>query len=437
MTAQRAIRSYMLIAGLYTLSASMIWGVNTLFLLHGGLSISEVFLANAAFTAAMVVFDIPTGMFADTRGRRASFLLSVVVLFAGTLGYVGAAALGGGLLAFTIMSVVLGLGFCFYSGAVEAWLVDALHASNFEGELDRVFAKGQMVTGAAMLVGTVGGGLLGSLNLSYPFLARAGLLAILFGVAFATMHDIGFSRRRLALSALPKEVRAVAQASLAHGWKRRPVRLLLMVSFLQYGFLTWAYYAWQPYFLKLLGTQLVWVAGIISALIALSAIAGNALVEWFSRFCGHRTTLLLWAAGVQTAAAIGVGVARSFWLAVPLFLVVAGTMGLVGPVKQGFLHQLIDPAERATIVSFDSMFGNAGSVVGQIGLGHLSQVGSIAEGYVVGGAFTIVVLPVLALLRRLRAPADAIVGTGGRQGPCAGLGLPSVASIDATRGPAT
>jgi hypothetical protein len=79
---------------------------------------------------------------------------------------------------------------------------------------------------------------------------------------------------------------------------------------------------------------------------------------------------------------------------VPLFLVVAGTMGLVGPVKQAFLHQLIDPAEQATIVS-------------------------------------------LALLRRLRAPADAIVGTGGRQGPCAGLGLPSVASIDATRGPAT
>ena len=121
----------------------------------------------------------------------------------------------------------------------------------------------------------------------------------------------------------------------------------------------------------------------------------------------------------------------------PLFLVVAGTMGLVGPVNQAFLHQLIDPTERATIVSLDSMVSNAGSVVGQIGLGHLSQVGSIAEGYVVGGAFTIVVLPVLALLRRLRAPADAIVGTGGRQGPCAGLRLLSVASIDVTRGPAT
>jgi len=72
--------------------------------------------------------------------------------------------------------------------------------------------------------------------------------------------------------------------------------------------------------------------------------------------------------------------------------------------------------------------------VGQIGLGHLSQVGSIADGYVVGGAFTLLTLPVLVLLRRLDAPADRIVGTAGRQGACAALGLPAVASIDATAG---
>jgi len=433
-TAQRAIRAYMLIAGLYTMSASVIWGVNTLFLLNAGLSIGQVFLANAAFTAAMIVFDIPTGIFADTRGRRASFLLSVVFLFFGTLGYVWVAAARGGLLAFSAMSVVLGLGYCFYSGAVESWLVDALRASRYEGELDKVFAKGQMVTGSAMLIGTVGGGLLGSLNLSYPFLARAGLLGLLLAVAVATMHDVGFTPRPLALSNLATEVRGVARASIDHGWRTRPVRLLMMVSFIQFGFLTWGYYAWQPYFLKLLGTQLIWVAGIISALVALSAIAGNGLVELLSRRCRRRTTLLLWAAGIQTGAAVGVGLAPWFWLAVALFLVVAGTMGVVGPVKQAYLHQLIAPEERATIVSFDSMFANTGSVVGQIGLGHLSQVGSIADGYVVGGAFTLLTLPVLVLLRRLDAPADRIVGTAGRQGACAALGLPAVASIDATAG---
>ena len=44
MTSNKIIRSYLTIAGLYTLSASLIWGVNTLFLLDAGLKIFEVFV---------------------------------------------------------------------------------------------------------------------------------------------------------------------------------------------------------------------------------------------------------------------------------------------------------------------------------------------------------------------------------------------------------
>ena len=82
---RRVLAGYYTLAGLYTLSAAAIWGVNTLFLLDAGLSFFEVFVANAAFSAGMVVFEIPTGAVADTLGRRVSFLLSVAVLGATTL----------------------------------------------------------------------------------------------------------------------------------------------------------------------------------------------------------------------------------------------------------------------------------------------------------------------------------------------------------------
>ena len=91
MTSRQVILNYRAMAGLYTLSASLIWGVNTLFLLDAGLDILEVFIANATFTASMAVFEIPTGVVADTVGRRFSFLLSIVIVFVGTLGYVGIA----------------------------------------------------------------------------------------------------------------------------------------------------------------------------------------------------------------------------------------------------------------------------------------------------------------------------------------------------------
>ncbi|MCZ6877086.1 MAG: MFS transporter [Acidobacteria bacterium] len=432
MTPQQVIRNYRAIAGLYTLSASLIWGVNTLFLLEAGLDILEVFIANATFTASMALFEIPTGVVADTVGRRVSFLVSVVIVFAGTLGYVAASAAGGGLFLFCAVSVLLGLGYTFYSGAVEAWLVDALRATGFDGQLDRVFARGSMVTGAAMLVGTLGGGVLGSLNLAFPFLLRALLMMIVFGLAWRTMHDLGFTPRTFRFSALPAEMQSVGRASMIYGWQKRSVRLLMIASFFQWGFLSWGFYAWQPYFLDLLGHDAVWVAGVIAALIALSTIAGNTLVERLARYCGRRTTLLLWAAAIQTGAAIGVGLAGSFWLAVALLLVVTSCMGVTVPVKQAYLHQVVPSEKRATVISFASMIGGGGSVAGQVGLGYLARVHSIPLGYIVGGLFTLGVLPVLGSLRALSEPADVIIGTAGRKGSCAAQGLPSVTSLDTT-----
>ena len=433
MTPRTIIARYYAVAGLYMLAAALIWGVNTLFLLDAGLGIFEVFLANAAFAAGSVIFEIPTGVFADTRGRRASFLWSVSILFLTTLGYVGVSRAGGGLLAFSVVSALMGLGFTFYSGAVEAWLVDALRHARFEGQLDSVFARGSMVSGAAMLVGTVSGGLLGDVDLSLPYLARAGMLAIVFVVAFLTMHDRGFTPRASRFTEVAGEMRRIARDSVEYGWRRPSVRLLMVCSFFQWGFLSWGFYAWQPYFLELLGRDAVWVAGVIAALIAVSTILGNVLVDWFSRFCGRRTTLLLWAAGIQTAAAVGVGFADSFWMAVGLFLIVTGAMGVTGPVKQAYLHQVIPTEQRASVVSLVSLVGNAGGVVGQSSLGLIARVRSIGDGYVAGGLATIAVVPLLLVLRARGERSDLIVGRkAGRRSSCAAQGLPEISQVSAS-----
>jgi MFS family permease len=91
------VSAYLVISGVSTLSASVIWGVNTLFVLDAGLDIFGVFIANAASTAGMALFEIPTGVLADTSGRRRSFLLNPATLVLGTLRYVAIAAVGGGL----------------------------------------------------------------------------------------------------------------------------------------------------------------------------------------------------------------------------------------------------------------------------------------------------------------------------------------------------
>jgi hypothetical protein len=329
----------------------------------------------------------------------------------------------------------MGLGFTFYSGAVEAWLVDALKHTGYAGQLDGIFARGGMITGAAMLVGTLAGGILGDVGLHVPYLARTVMLVAAFGVAWFTMHDLGFTRRALHASAIPAEMRRVSAESVRYGWGQRAVRGLMFVSLLQWGFMTWGFYAWQPYFLQMLGRDAVWVAGAAASAIAGAMIVGNALVNWFSRFCGRRTTLLLWAAAAQGVGAMMVGLTSNFWIALGAMVVLAGAIGVTGPVKQAYLHASVPSAQRASVVSFDSMFGNGGGIVGQAGLGWLARSQSIEQGYVLGGAVTLLAVPIHFGVRALGETADVIVGDqGGADAPCAAQGIPEIAGVDVKAG---
>src|ERR671918_1528262 len=121
-------RTYLLLMLGNTLAASLIWGINTIFLLDAGLSNFEAFAANAFFTVGMVLFEVPTGIVADTAGRRLSYLLGTTTLGASTLLYVLLWQIEAPFWAWAVVSVLIGLGFTFFSGAVEAWLGDALTA---------------------------------------------------------------------------------------------------------------------------------------------------------------------------------------------------------------------------------------------------------------------------------------------------------------------
>ena len=70
-TPRRILKTYVALTLLSTLASSFIWGINTLFLLDAGLSVTRAFAANAFFTAGQVLFEVPTGVVATTREKAA------------------------------------------------------------------------------------------------------------------------------------------------------------------------------------------------------------------------------------------------------------------------------------------------------------------------------------------------------------------------------
>ena len=406
--ARRVQRVYLTLTLLSTLAASFIWGINTLFLLDAGLSNTAAFTVNAFFTAGQLFFEIPTGVVADTRGRRTSYLLGSATLFASTLLYVWMWQTEAPLWGWALASITIGLGFTFFSGAVEAWLVDALSANGFDGDLESVFAKGQVVTGIAMLGGSVAGGVLAQFtNLGVPYLVRAALLVLVFVVAAVEMHDEGFARHH-GKNALD-EIRTVVTASLDHGLRNRPVRWLMLASPFLAGTGAFAFYAMQPYLLELYGdSEAFGIAGLAAAIVAGAQIVGGLLVNRLRRLFNLRTEALIAALCVSVLALALLGVTSSFWVAVMLISLWALTFAASSPMRQAYLNGLIPSEQRATVLSFDALMGSGGGVVSQPLLGRAADVWSFSTAYLITSGVSAIALPFYVLARRERASSDPI-----------------------------
>jgi MFS family permease len=407
-------RTYLLLTLLTTLAASFIWGINTLFLLDAGLNNAEAFAANAFFTLGEVIFEVPTGVVADTRGRRFSYLLGAATLLVSTLLYLLMWQVHAPLLGWAVASILLGLGFTFFSGATEAWLVDALSATGFTGHLEGVFGRAQTIGGVAMLVGSVSGGVIAqATNLGVPYLARAAMLGVTVVVALRFMHDLGFTPAR-GVSA-GTAVRTVIRGSIDGGFRNRPVRWLMLAAPFTAGVGIYVFYAAQPYLLQLYGDKTAYgIAGLAAALVAGAQIVGGLAVGRVRRFFRRRTDALILGGILNVALLAVIGLTGNFLIALALLAAWCMVFAIEAPMRQAFINGLIPSEQRATVLSFDSLMGSAGGVVAQPALGRVADVSGYAASYVVAAAIQALAIPFAVLARRTNAASDPITTDGSR-----------------------
>src|ERR671919_891475 len=391
-----------------TLAASLIWGINTIFLLDAGLSNLEAFAANAFFTGGMVIFEVPTGIVADTIGRRMSYLLGTLTLSGSSLLYVMLWQVEGPFWAWAVVSLLLGLGFTFFSGAVEAWLVDALTATGYQGRLETVFGHGQIVTGAGMLGGSVAGGFIAEqLSLGVPFVLRAAILVVMFVAAFRLMHDVGFTPEK---GGRPlTEMRKIAANSIDYGWRVPAVKWLMVEALFTGGVGIYAFYALQPYLLELYGDPEAYqIAGLVAAIVAGAQILGGVAAPPLRRLFHRRSSALLATATRNVLTLAVIGLADSFVAVIGMTVIWALLFAATMPIRQAYLNDLIPSRQRASILSFDSAMTSAGGVWAQPALGRAADVWGYGSSYVIGAGISAVALPALVMSRRQNAAADTV-----------------------------
>jgi len=230
---------------------------------------------------------------------------------------------------------------------------------------------------------------------------------IFFAIAFFLMHDDGFEPKTR--SGLLNEMKDVASDALNFGLKDRPLRWMMLSGIFNGGVGIFAFYAMQPYLLKLYGdTGNYLVAGLAAAIVSGSMILGGVLVPYISRLFKTRTSLLLTGLLISVASLVLIALAGNFWIVLAVLAVWSIVFSATGPIRQAYMNGIVPSAQRATVLSADNMLTSVGGVVCQPGLGKVADVWGYPMSYLGSAAFQIIALPFIILAKREKAKSDPI-----------------------------
>jgi MFS family permease len=223
--------------------------------------------------------------------------------------------------------------------------------------------------------------------------------------AAIVMRDLGFtpdhSMRPVAAT------RNVLKQSIDHGLRKRSVRWMILSAPFASGVGIYAFYALQPYLLELYGDTTAYsIAGLAAAILSLAQVAGGVLASRIRKLFAKRTTTVIGASLVSILILVALGVTSLFWFAVALLVVWGFVFAVAGPVRQAYLNDMIPSKQRATVLSFDSLFGSLGGVFIQPALGRAADLWGYGTSLVIGGAVELIGIPFLFASRRQNDPAD-------------------------------
>lgn len=355
-----------------------------------------------------LLFEVPTGVIADTVSRKRSVLIGLVGTGAGFV-LLGVA---GSFLAAALSQVVWGVFATFQSGADVAWLTDEIG----EERAHVYYLRGEQVSTVGSLAGiAVSVALAALFGLRVPILvAGAGmfLLALLLGRAMREDRFVPRAREdgeRLHRGMVATFKDGVAQVRAHH------VLLLILAVGALHGASTEGFdrladlNVLQNVGLPFVGTlteidassSTSWVVwfGLLDGVGMLLGIGAIAYVKRHAHLQGHaRVARVLAVIDIGLILAVVVfAFTGAFVLAVAMLWLVGGLRSVRQPVYTAWVNQGLDARTRATINSMATQSDAVGQAVGGPGLGAIATWVSVPWAIAVSGVLR---LPALALYAR-------------------------------------
>ena len=395
-TAAAARRTLLLLSATRWFPVGLIIGLVTLLMLERGLSLSQVAFAIAAQGIVLLALELPTGGLADALGRRPVLITAGIVAILAAVIFVLAPSFPVFVLAWSLQGIFRALD----SGPLEAWYVDAAHAEDPQAPVERVLARAGAVLGLAIAVGALGsGGLVawapvpGRSPLLLPFVIAIAInvlhLVLTIVLVRETRPVAAGSRWRGVLGSVGQVPRTVAAG--VGLLRTAPVlrSVVLVEVFWSVAMIAFETFT-QVRLAELVGSErrAGALVGPVSAVSWGLFAVGAALAGPASRRIGVAWTALL-ARVLNGVFVLLMGLAAGPVGLIAAFLVAYTLHGTAGPMHNTLLHRQAGPANRATVLSMNSMVAGGSASLGLLVLGPLAESTSTATAIIVAGTFSI------------------------------------------------
>ena len=336
-----------------------------------GLTLAQAALIDVTFFVAAALSEVPTGVVADTLGRKASLLIGTALLCASTLAWVLAPTLPLIMAAY----ICLGIGFTFLSGAEDALFYESAQGAGRADDYTRLVGRVSATMLGALALGSVASGLLATVDLSLPFVC-AGLSYL---VIFAVVLTLKESK---AAGAAPGQARkpfaAILKQSLALIRARPAVRYpMIYLALVPLVALILETLFVQPQAVAL-GLPVAGVGVVVMALQMTSA-AGSTWSDWIGRRFGERRILL--AAPLLIVANLILLAALQVFPALLFIAAISFVTAVLRPIVLNRIQNEVSDDLRATLLSMQSLMFTIVAAISQPTLGLIADQSGLPAAY--------------------------------------------------------
>lgn len=391
--ARRMYILYLVFGGITQWGMSFHFATYVMFLLSRGLSILDASLVNTAYAVTLILAEFPTGVIADTWGRKASFVISCFLIALGT----GVYALAPSFLWFVIAEVIIAIGMTCTTGAFDAWIVDTIAFHGEKIDLGTLFTRAGQVRKLGAVLGVLMGSYAAELfGLQMPWVMSTIIFFFVAIGAWVYMKEDYFKKVYTTMKDGISDLSSTAKKTVLFARQSvHVVNVLLLVGISACGMQAYNM-QWQPFFKGHIhsASQLGW----FFVAIILFSFVGISISKKIMKRGGSNFAIFLVISLVCTGIAmIFTSLSQVAFISILMFLMHEISRGSYNVFADAYMNAHIPSEERASLLSFQALAGHIGMAIGLPISGWIADNYSIRHAWIISSLFLLIASGIIAL----------------------------------------